>query len=108
MPDVSCEHGKTAPLEVLENLAESQTKSGGQKCLICAYQCGYAWGVEHKFMLTGDVWDFKMCKHGSRANSKTLLELPDDQAGIGNQKCATCAYNRGFEDGKAFSNPTAH
>ena len=92
---------------MLDKLAESPIKRGQPKCVICAYQRGYAWGVQNKFMLTGDVWDFGACKHGSRAHSKTLSELPEDPAGADRQKCLTCAYQRGFEAGRAAANPAA-
>jgi hypothetical protein len=107
MEHVSCEHGNSAPIKMLDEIGESQAKSGQIKCVICAYQRGYKWGVQKKFLLTGEVWDFPICKHGARAHSKTLSELPVDQAGMVPHKCPTCAYNRGFEDGRAFSNPTA-
>ena len=105
MPVVKCEHGSTAPLEVLDALEESSNQGGQPKCAICAYQRGGEWGGQHKFMLTGDVWDFPICKHGSRAYSKTLSELADDPAGLSRNKCPTCAYQRGFEHARATASP---
>ncbi len=46
MPKEECKHGKKAPVEVLENLPNSQGGTGRHKCCICAYQIGFKEGFE--------------------------------------------------------------
>ena len=104
MPTIKCEHGSAAPLEVLDQIEALQNQKGQPKCVVCAYQRGYEWGVQNKFMLTGDVWDFPICKHGSRALLKVMAELPDVPAGTSPDKCPTCAYQRGFEAARVAAN----
>lgn len=46
MPNEHCNHGNVAPVEVLENLDESQAGAGRHKCAVCAYREGYNHGFE--------------------------------------------------------------
>jgi hypothetical protein len=40
MPNETCDHGNTAPMDVLDDLPHSQAGTGRHKCAICAYEKG--------------------------------------------------------------------
>ncbi|RKZ93392.1 MAG: hypothetical protein DRR19_01215 [Candidatus Parabeggiatoa sp. nov. 1] len=40
-----CDHGNSAPYDVLKNLHYSQAGAGRHKCTICAYKEGYQAGI---------------------------------------------------------------
>jgi hypothetical protein len=40
------------------------------------------------------------CKNLEHRSDSKFLELPEDQSGLGRHRCAGCAYDRGYEDGK--------
>jgi hypothetical protein len=45
MPKETCNHGKTAPQSVLDDLPHSQAGTGRHKCAVCAYQLGFEAGL---------------------------------------------------------------
>ena len=89
----NCNHGNSAPADVLENLHDSQAGSGRHKCAVCAYNEGY-----NKGRRSGRF----NCPIPS-AYKTTLRNLPSSQAGAGRHKCCVCAYHRGFEAGRAYA-----
>jgi hypothetical protein len=98
MATQSCSHGRLAPREVLENLHDSQSKSGRHKCTTCAYQEGYQWGREHSTLPGGN----EECRETHRRAPQDVIEaLPESQAGPGRHKCCVCAYHEGFNVARA-------
>ncbi len=92
-----CDHGKSAPVELLQSLHDSQAGVGRHKCVICAYQAGLMRGREHATLQNEPT---ETCAHGSHATANVLAELPTSQAGEGRHKCAVCAYAYGFAEGR--------
>ena len=41
-----------------------------------------------------------LCNKDHSSIQKVMQELPDDQGGIGRHKCAACAYEQGYQDGR--------
>ena len=41
-----------------------------------------------------------LCNKDHSSIQKIMQELPDDQGGIGRHKCAACAYEQGYQDGR--------
>ena len=54
MPNERCNHGNSAPADVLANLPESQAGLGHHKCAICAYHEGFDADVENERRGTPD------------------------------------------------------
>jgi hypothetical protein len=44
MPNETCNHGNTAPQEILDLLPQSQAGTGHHKCAVCAYEEGFKAG----------------------------------------------------------------
>ena len=97
MDNLSCDHGNSAPLEVLARLHTAHVQSGRRKCVICAYQQGYQLGGEKIVAPLADK--LEKCQSGKMAPHKYLFDLPESQVGAGRQTCAVCAFNAGFERG---------
>lgn len=90
-----CKHGSSAPVALLQSLPISQARTARHKCTVCSYQKGFEdahWGSP----LLVPMED---CGHGKIAPIIVLEDLPESQAGTGRHKCATCAYQFGFEAG---------
>lgn len=88
----TCDHGNSAPLEVVTTLAEYQGGVGRHKCVICAYQAG----VNDANRGEQVAADMETCLHGKSAPFSTISGLQESQAGAGRHKCAVCAYHAGF------------
>ena len=97
MDNLSCDHGNSAPLEVLAKFHTSHVQAGQRKCVICAYQQGYQLGREK--IVEPLVSNLEQCQNGKKASAKYLFDLPESQVGEGRQTCAVCAFNVGFERG---------
>jgi len=97
MENLFCDHGNSAPIEVLAKLHTSQVQAGQRKCVICAYQHGYQLGREK--IIEPLVSNLDKCQNGKEASSKYLFDLPESQVVEGRQTCAVCAFNAGFERG---------
>jgi len=97
METLFCDHGYSAPKEVLDKLHEFQTQTGQHKCVICAYQQGYQLGREK--IAEPPIGKLEKCQKEKEAPSNVLFDLPESQAGEGHHKCAVCAFNFGFERG---------
>jgi len=97
METLFCDHGNSAPIEVLAKLHTSQVQAGQRKCVICAYQQGYQLGREK--IVEPLVSNLEHCRNGKEASSKYLFDLPESQVEEGRQTCAVCAFNVGFEKG---------
>jgi len=97
MDSLSCDHGNSAPLEVLAKLHTSHVQAGQRKCVICAYQQGYQLGREKIVEPVGS--NLEQCRNGKKASSKYLFDLPESQVAEGRQTCTVCAFNAGFERG---------
>ena len=41
-----------------------------------------------------------LCNKDHSSIQKIMQELPDDQGGFGRHKCAACAYEQGYQDGR--------
>ena len=96
----TCNHGRTAPDQTLDNLHESQAGPGVQrhKCTECAYDQGFQIGLHQAIAPGGNA----ECKHTGRRAPKDMIEsLPESQAGPGRHKCAICAYHEGFQTGRS-------
>ncbi len=94
---VRCAHGTTMPDDVLARIPDSQAGSGRHKCIVCAYAQGVARAcraAEIRFLGVTET-----CRHGREAPTEVLLALPASQAYPGRHKCATCAFQFGFESG---------
>jgi len=94
-----CEHGKSAPPEMYDQLHDSQAGTGRHKCVVCAYQSGYERGLKHSSLPAGDA--DHCAQQGVYAPSNSLSDLPGSQAGAGRHQCAVCAYHFGFRRGRA-------
>jgi hypothetical protein len=94
----TCNHGNSAPVNVLNNLHDSPTVGGQHKCVVCAYEEGYEFG-KTSAVLTFD--HYAKCQAGLRAPSDMLSGLSASEAGAGRHKCPVCAYNLGFTDARA-------
>jgi hypothetical protein len=94
---LSCDHGNSAPIEVLDKLHASQAQTGRHKCVICAYQQGYQLGREK--IAEPPIGKLEKCQKGKEAPSNILFDLPESEAEEGHPKCAVCAFNFGFEMG---------
>jgi len=92
---LTCSHQNRMPEAALARVAESQAGSGRHRCILCAYAQGVkaSRGVINIASLQGT----EGCKHGSRALTMLLAGLPESQAGVGRHKCATCAFQLGFD-----------
>lgn len=98
MTTETCNHGNSAPVNVLNNLHDSPAGGGRHKCVVCAYEQGYEFG-KTSAVLTFD--HYEKCQAGLRAPSNMLSELPDSEVDAGRHKCPVCAYNLGFADARA-------
>ncbi len=94
---LSCAHNSTISEEILARVPDSQGGSGRHRCIICAYARGVSAsrGAEN----IASLGDIETCRHGAQAVSLILSKLPESQAGAGRHKCATCAFQFGFQDG---------
>jgi hypothetical protein len=90
MTTQNCNHGNSAPADVLEEIHDSQAGSVRHKCAVCAYARGYADGR--------GATPFKCATRS--ATNRRLGDLPDSQAGPGRHKCCVCAYQAGFRAGQ--------
>jgi hypothetical protein len=77
METLFCDHGNSAPIEVLAKLHTSQVQAGQRKCVICAYQQGYQLGREK--IVEPLVSNLEHCQNGKEASSKYLFDLPESQ-----------------------------
>ena len=94
----TCQHGKSAPDQVLEELHEGQEGHQRHKCAECAYQAGVGAGLGSKHSPGGNA----ECTYtGKRAPEDIIDALPESQAGKGRHKCAICAFHHGHEAGRA-------
>ena len=98
----TCNHGFTAPDQILENLHDNQAGLQRHKCTECAFELGYQIGRKSSTLPEGN----EECQVGKRAPHDAMNGLPDSQAGPGRHKCCVCAYHAGFERGRKQS--TAH
>jgi hypothetical protein len=101
MPKQKCSHRNSAPRESLKRLPSSQGGTGRHKCSVCAYRQGYRLGLEQTLYSGGD----SECRHGRRAPTGMLENLPNSQAGPGRHKCVICAYFEGFAAAREHADP---
>ncbi len=99
----SCIHGGVSPVALLTNLHHSQSGSGRYRCPTCAYEQGFILGSTRKWKTYASfcesLKDYEICKKGSIAPTRILLELGDNQGGAAKHKCTNCAFKEGFQVG---------
>src|SRR5579884_1096056 len=100
----TCNHGSTAPDEVLNELHESQAgmRNGVEitrhKCCECAYARGYEFAKRHPIEPSGSA----RCKRTGRSAPETqFLDTPISQGRAGRHKCAICAFHEGYKQARA-------
>lgn len=99
----TCEHNKTIPDAVLALIPGSQGGTGRHKCVVCAYAEGVV--ASRRVAAIALISGTEVCNHGRRAPTQVLAGLPHSQAGAARHKCATCAFQFGFEaEGQELSN----
>lgn len=94
-----CNHNNQAPRALLDDLHDSQARSGRHKCTVCAYIKGYERGIDPN--PEPIVSPMEECQAGLSAPRSILKNLPASQAGTGRHKCCVCAYKHGLEAGLA-------
>lgn len=96
----TCKHDHSAPDATLRNLHDSQAGPERHKCCECAFDAGHQRGIKGTAISGGAV----ECVHSGLSAPKEVIDgLPASQAGPGRHKCAVCAYDAGFQLGKAMS-----
>lgn len=98
-----CNHGNSAPEDMLRQLPDSQAGTGRHKCVVCAYAKGIEDAGTGRAYVTADL---EKCDHGHSAPQKMLDKLPYSQAGTGRHRCAVCAYTKGLISGMVLQNAT--
>ena len=91
MNNESCKHERNAPVEMLKDLADSQSGIGRHKCAVCSYELGRQDATRR----VTDLGLFIKCDHGNAAPKSILEDLDESQAGHGRHKCVVCSYQYG-------------
>ena len=91
----SCEHNNTIPDAVIGLIPGSQGGTGRHKCVVCAYAGGVA--ASRRVASIALIPGTEVCNHGRQAPTQLLAGLTHSQAGAARHKCATCAFQCGFE-----------
>jgi hypothetical protein len=101
----TCLHGGVAPINMLQQLHQSQAGTGRHRCPTCAYEFGYSLGSTHKwndyseYLSSLDNLELETCNSNSKVPTIILSKLGENQGGPGRHKCCNCAFVQGFEDG---------
>ncbi|MBP6055772.1 MAG: DUF3883 domain-containing protein [Cytophagaceae bacterium] len=101
----TCIHYGVSPKSLLDNLHHSQAGKGRHRCPTCAYEHGYILGSSNVWKSYEDYCgtlvenEKETCKEGSTVSIKTLLDLGENQGGLGRHKCTNCAFKAGFDFG---------
>jgi plasmid stability protein len=93
---MTCGEGNIIPDELLARVPDSQGGTGRHRCVVCAYVRGVEARrrVDTITLLPG----LERCRHNSQAPTPILAILAHSQAGPARHKCATCAFQIGFDD----------
>ena len=96
MANYHCDHGSTAPEQLLSELPASQAGVGRHKCAVCAYSRGYSAGAKSQQPRSAE----ERCQHGKSAPT-ALLEPPSPNRrpdpAFGDISAACARTREGFE-----------
>lgn len=105
----TCDHGNTAPDQVLEDLHVSQAgmrdgvEISRHKCCECAFARGHEFGLRYDTAPAGS----SHCKKTHQSAPATIMtELPISQGRAGRHKCAICAFQAGYRAGRIAAGGT--
>lgn len=97
---VDCEHGNSAPIEIIESLPRPcESRAGRQKCAVCSYAAGKEAGLGKKFPGPSE----ECAQRHAYAPLDMLLALPRTQVEPHRHRCVYLAYQAGKAAGEELA-----